>query len=40
MGKKIDLTGQKFGKLTVLKEAEKRNDHGSVCWICRCDCGN
>lgn len=40
MGKKIDLTGQRFGKLTVLKEAEKRNDHGSVCWICRCDCGN
>lgn len=24
MGRKIDLTGQKFGKLTVIKEADKK----------------
>jgi len=32
--KKIDRTGQRFGKLLVLKE-----DKGSF-WICQCDCGN
>ena len=40
MGRKIDLTGQTFGKLTVLEEAQERNKSGSVCWICRCECGN
>lgn len=32
-----DLTGQKFGKLTVIKRSD-RKDH--VYWICQCDCGN
>ena len=40
MGRKIDLTGQTFGKLTVLKEAQERNKSGSVCWVCQCECGN
>ena len=40
MGRKIDLTGQVFGKLTVLEEAQERNKSGSVCWICQCECGN
>ena len=40
MGRKIDLTGQTFGKLTVLEEAQERNKSGSVCWICQCECGN
>ena len=40
MGRKIDLTGQVFGKLTVLEEAKERNKSGSVCWICQCECGN
>lgn len=40
MGKKIDLTGQTFGKLTVLEEAQERNKSGSVCWVCQCECGN
>ena len=30
MGKKIDLTGQTFGKLTVIKEAQERN-YGLIC---------
>lgn len=34
MGKFIDLTGQKFGRLTAI-EREK----GSK-WLCECDCGN
>ncbi len=34
-----DLTGQRFGKLTVLYPTEKRADHGSVVWHTVCDCG-
>lgn len=35
---KVDLTGQKFNKLTVLHRAE--NQYGdAVRWICRCECG-
>lgn len=40
MGKKIDLTGQKFGRLTVLQEYPKRNNSGGVQWVCQCECGN
>ena len=39
MGKKIDLTGQRFGMWTVLCEGEKRGKSGSVFWTCVCDCG-
>lgn len=34
-----DLTGQRFGKLTVLYMTEKRNKR-HVIWHCLCDCGN
>ena len=34
----IDLTGKKFGKLTVLEKAPSRNR--KVYWKCQCDCGN
>lgn len=33
-----DLTGQKFGNLTVLYRT--RNKNGRTCWMCKCDCGN
>lgn len=36
---KSDLTGKRFGKLTVLKDSGKRKK-GNVLWECRCDCGN
>lgn len=39
MPKKIDLTGQRFGRLLVLNEA-RRDKHESVLWQCQCDCGN
>lgn len=39
MPKMIDLTGEKFGKLTVLRKT-KNNKNGRVTWECRCDCGN
>lgn len=38
MSRLIDLTGQRFGMLTVLRRAESRN--GKVCWTCRCECGS
>lgn len=34
----IDMVGQRYGRLTVLKRAEN-NSQGKVCWLCRCDCG-
>lgn len=38
MGAFIDLTGQRFGKLTVIKRiGTKRN---SPLWLCKCECGN
>jgi len=33
-----DLTGRKFGRLTVLERDEKRKDR--TFWICKCNCGN
>lgn len=37
MGKFIDLTGKKFGKLTVLRR--DFNGRKQVYWLCQCDCG-
>lgn len=39
MGKLIDLSGQRFGRLTVIERAgsDKRKN---VLWLCKCDCGN
>ena len=33
----IDLTGQRFGMLTVLERAGRKRNR--VAWRCRCDCG-
>ena len=38
MGKYRDLTGQKFHRLTVLKQYS--NNHGQIRWLCKCECGN
>jgi hypothetical protein len=35
----IDLTGQRFGRLTVLHRSDSSTD-GTATWLCRCDCGN
>ena len=39
MGTFLDLTGQVFDHLTVIKYAG-RNKHGRKVWACRCDCPN
>ena len=38
MSAKLELTGQRFGRLKVLKLAEIKNK--STWWLCKCDCGN
>ncbi len=39
MPKFTDLTGLKFGRLTVVSIAGK-NKHGKSLWLCQCECGN
>lgn len=41
--KSPDLTGQVFGRLTVIGRSNKRNSRGArttPMWECRCECGN
>ena len=38
MGKFINLTGQVFGRLTVVERAENKGKQPA--WRCRCSCGN
>jgi hypothetical protein len=40
---KIDLVGQKYGKLTVLSYAGKKpsgKNQNKTMWLCKCECGN
>lgn len=36
---KLNLAGQRFGKLTAIKDTGKRY-RGLAIWQCKCDCGN
>ena len=36
---KLDLTGNKYGRLTVLGDVGKRTGKGRVLWHCLCECG-
>lgn len=38
MSRIIDLTGQRFGRLTVVKRAGS-DGHREAMWLCKCDCG-
>lgn len=40
MGKKIDLTGMQFGRLTVLREHEAKTPDNKYKYECICSCGN
>lgn len=35
-----DLTGLRFGKLTVLGKSGNKAKDGNPLWLCQCDCGN
>lgn len=37
---RIDLTNQKFGKLTALSFTGKRVGRNHLIWSCKCDCGS
>lgn len=39
MGYRIDLTGNKYGRLNV-KSFSGNNSRGVSLWLCECDCGN
>ena len=36
--KVIDIMGIKYGRLTVIKRVENKNN--KIMWLCKCDCGN
>ena len=44
MGKAMDLTGKKFGRLMVVKRVEDHicypSGYRTPKWLCQCDCGN
>lgn len=40
MGKLIDLTGMRFGRLVVQGRNPTNNNQGRPRWDCLCDCGN
>ena len=42
MAKFLDLTGQRFGKLTVIKFSKdvQSGNRKRKYWLCKCDCGN
>lgn len=39
MGKAVDITGKRFGRLIALEPTDQRIS-GSIVWRCQCDCGN
>lgn len=34
------MLNQKFGKLTIVKDSERRSKNRQIYWECLCDCGN
>lgn len=36
----LNLSGKKFGRLTVIKDTGKRQNGKEKIWLCKCECGN
>ena len=34
-----DVRGEKFNKLTAIKQTKEKSSTGDYLWLCRCDCG-
>lgn len=39
MGKRLDITGQRFGRWYVEGLSDKKDKYGALFWNCICDCG-
>ena len=39
MGKKLNLTNKKFGRLTAIENTGKRGSNNRFIWLCKCECG-
>ena len=39
MPKIVDMTGQRFGRWTILERALNKREGIQAAWFCRCDCG-
>lgn len=37
---RIDIKGQRFGRLSVIQQGESKGKSTAQFWICKCDCGN
>ena len=40
MPKLVDLTGQRFGRLTVIEKTGDRDKAWNLLWKCKCECGS
>ena len=36
----VDITGNRYGRLVVIKNTDQKASNGVVIWECKCDCGN
>lgn len=34
----VDLTGRRFGRLSVTVVADSKGNHGETYYVCQCDC--
>ena len=39
VGKKLDLTGRRFGRLVAIRDSGEIKSGQGVIWECKCDCG-
>lgn len=40
MVRAIDISGERYGKITVVEKLKEKGKHGESMYLCKCDCGN